>query len=171
MVVCDHDSNAILTKVLKSRAVAEHLTAIKEVHQCLNSRGTYPKMHVMDNECSKLVKDYIKQEQKIELMLVPPYLHRANAARKIIDIFKCHFITGLATVDPDFPLHLWCRLLPLASLTLNLLRPSRINPKLSAYEILEGVFDYNKHPLAPPGCKALIHEAPTKRKLGIYMES
>ena len=164
MVVYDHDSNAILPKALKSRSAAEHLTAIQEVHQYLNSRGIHPKIHIMDNECSQLVKNYIRQEQKIELMLVPPYLHRANAVEKAIDIFKCHFITGLASVDPDFPLHLWCRLLPLASLTLNLLRPSRINPKLSAYEILEGVFDYNRHPIAPPGCKALIHEATTKRK-------
>ena len=75
-----------------------------------------------------------------------------------------HFITGLAIVDPNFPLYLWCRLLPLASLMLNLLRPSRINPKLSVYKILEGVLDYNRHSISPPGCKVLIHEATTKRK-------
>ena len=97
-------------------------------------------------------------------MLLPPYLHRFNAAEKAIDIFKCHFITGLVTVDPQFPLHLWRRLLHLATLTLNLLRHSHINPKLSAYEILEGEFDYNDHLIAPLGCKALIHESTTKRK-------
>ena len=75
---------------------------------------------------------------------------RANAAEKAIGIFKDHFISGLAIVNPNFSLHLWCRLIPLAVTTLNLLRPSRINPKLSAYEILNGVFDYNKTPLAPP---------------------
>ena len=66
-------------------------------------------------------------------------------------------------MHPSFPLHLWCRLLPLATATLNLLRPSRINPKLSAYELLHGTFDYNKTPLAPPGSKVLVHDAPAKR--------
>ena len=113
----------------------------------------------MDNEYSALVKEDIKHEKKIELMLVLPYLHRVNAAEKAIDIFKCHFITGLATVDPQFPLHLWRRLLPLATLTLNLLRPSRVNLKISTYKILEDTFDYNKHPLAPPGYKVLICES------------
>ena len=164
MVMCDHDSNAILTKPLKSKSATEHLQAIKEVHACLNQKGIHPKVHIMDNECSSIVKDYLKNEKKIELLLAPPYLHRINTAEKAIDIFKCHFITGLATVDPSFPLHLWCRLLDLATTTLNLLRPSRINPKLSAHELLEGTFDYNKTPIAPPGCKVLAHDSVDKRK-------
>ena len=35
---------------------------------------------------------------------------------------------------------------------------SRIHPILSAYQELEGTFNYNKTPLFPPGCKVLIHE-------------
>ena len=118
----------------------------------------------MDNECSKLVKDYIKQKQKIELILLLPYLHRANAVEKVINIFKCYFVIGLATVDLNFQLDLWCRLLPLASLMLNLLYLSCINLKLFAYKILKGVFNYNKHSITPLGYKALIHEATIKRK-------
>ena len=57
-------------------------------------------------------------------------------------------------------LHLWCRLAPLAVTTLNLLRPSRINPKLLLYEILKRVFDYNKTSLVPPGCKVVVGIAP-----------
>jgi hypothetical protein len=49
-------------------------------------------------------------------------------------------------------------------MTLNMLRTSRINPKLSAYTQLFGVFDYNKMPLAPLGTKAVIHERPTQRR-------
>ena len=99
----------------------------------------------------------------IELQLVPPNLHRTNAAEKEIGIFKDHFISGLTTVHPSFPLHLWCRLIPLAVTTLNLMRPSRIDPKLSAYEMHNGVFNYNKTPIAPPGCKVIVHEPPNKR--------
>ena len=51
----------------------------------------------------------------------------------------------------------------MAVTTLNLMRPSHIDPKLSAYEILNGVFDYNKTPIAPPGCKVVVHNPPNKR--------
>ena len=44
------------------------------------------------------------------------------------------------------------------------MRNSRINPKLSAYAQLFGQFDYNATPLAPPGCKCIIHDKPTARK-------
>ena len=162
MVVYDHDSNAILAKPLKSWS-AEHLLAVTaKMHIFLREQGIHPKMHIMDNECSSMVRSYLNNND-IDMQLVPPNLHRTNTAEKAIDIFKDHFISGLATVHPSLPLNLWCRLIPLAATTLNLMRPSRINPKLSAYEILNGVFDYNKTPIAPPGCKVVVHEPPNKR--------
>jgi hypothetical protein len=91
-------------------------------------------------------------------------MHRTNSAEKAIDIWKCHFIAGLSSVDPDFPMHLWCRLIEHATTTLNLLRPSRINHRLSAQAQLHGAFDYNRTPLAPPGSKVLIHETPINRR-------
>jgi hypothetical protein len=44
------------------------------------------------------------------------------------------------------------------------MRPSNVNPKLSAYELLNGVFDYNRTPLAPPGTKVIVHTPTDKRK-------
>ena len=101
-----------------------------------------------------------QDQNNIELQLVPPNLHSTNAAKKAIGLFKDQFISGLATVHPSFSLHLWCRLIPLEFSTLNLLRPSRINPKLLAYERINEVFEYNKTPLAHPGCKVLVGIAP-----------
>ena len=82
----------------------------------------------------------------------------------------------MTSVDPDFPMSEWDRLLPQAFLTLNLLRPSRINPALSAYAFLFGQFDFNTTPIAPPGTKAMIHLKPAARatwdpngKLGWYI--
>ena len=43
-------------------------------------------------------------------------------------------------------------------MTLNMLRRSRINPKMSAYTQLFGSFDYNQTPLAPLGTKTFVHE-------------
>ena len=49
-------------------------------------------------------------------------------------------------------------------MTLNMLRSNRMNPTLSAYDVIEGCIDYNKTPLSPPGCKVIIHEKPAQRK-------
>ena len=87
-----------------------------------------------------------------------------NAAERAIGTFKSHFIAGLATTDPKFPIRLWDQLLPQAELTLNLLRTSRINKNLSAYAQLDGMFDYNKTPLAPPGTRVLLFEDGTTKK-------
>jgi hypothetical protein len=45
-----------------------------------------------------------------------------------------------------------------------MLRPSRRHPQISAYAILEGMFDFNKTPLAPPGTKIVTHEKPAQRR-------
>jgi hypothetical protein len=37
-----------------------------------------------------------------------------------------------------------------------------MNPKLSAWEQLFGVFDYNATPLGPPGTRVLVHDKPSE---------
>lgn len=49
-----------------------------------------------------------------------------------------------------------------------MMRPSRINPRLSAYNQIWGNFNYDEHPLAPPGCKVVIHDSPEKRASFAY---
>jgi hypothetical protein len=63
----------------------------------------------------------------------------------------------------SFPLHLWDRLIPQAEISLNLLRGSRINPKLSAWAQIHGNFDFNRTPLGPPGTRVLAHDKPDAR--------
>ena len=103
----------------------------------------------------------ILKQQDISLQLVPPYDHRTNPAEKAIDTFKSHFLSGLASLPPSFPMHLWDRSIVHAIITLNLLCPSKLNPKLSAYAQLFGTFDFNKIPLAPPGCRTIAYDTPT----------
>jgi hypothetical protein len=74
----------------------------------------------------------------------------------------------LATCNPDFLVAEWDRLLFQAKLTLNLLRSSRVNPKLSAYAYLNGNFDFNKTPLAPLGTKVVIHLKPDQHASSSY---
>ena len=89
------------------------------------------------------------ENDKLEYQLVPPHLHSKNIAERAIKTFKDHFIAGLATIDPKFPMHLWCHLLQQATMTLNMMRQSRIHPSLSAYQELMGAFEYKKIPIAP----------------------
>ena len=44
-----------------------------------------------------------------------------------------------------------------------MLRTSRIDPSKSAYEVLEGPHDFNRHPWAPLGCRAVIHKPAVNR--------
>lgn len=116
----------------------------------------------MDNECSQNLKRAIHKEDST-LQLVPPHVHRVNASERGIQTYKNHLKAGLASVDPDFPVKEWDRIIPQSEITLNLLRASRANPNLSAYAYLHGQFDFQKTPLAPPGTRVVAHLTPDNR--------
>ena len=82
--------------------------------------------------------------------------------------FKDHFLSILAGVDTTFPLSLWDLLLPQAKLTINLLHQATANPKILAWEYLNEPFNFNKTPLAPVGCRVLIHAKPAMCKSWDY---
>jgi hypothetical protein len=124
-------------------------------------------MYILDNEASAQLKQALAK-YALTYQLVPPHLHRRNAAERAIRTFKNHLLACLATCDSDFPVSEWDRILFQVELTLNLLRSSRVNPKLSAYAYLNGNFDFNKSPLAPPGTKVLVHVKPDQRPSWSY---
>jgi hypothetical protein len=78
--------------------------------------------------------------------------------------FQRSFVAILCGTDTSFPLYLWCRILPQAEHTLNMLRPARMTPTISAYAYLWGQHDYNVNPFAPLGCKVQAHVTPTTRE-------
>jgi hypothetical protein len=133
------------------------------MEQELVARGLKPKLMKLDNEASKLLKTYLHQ-QDITFQLVTPYSHRRNSAERAIRLFKDHLIAGLCSTDESFPMHLWDRLLPQVVVTLNMLRTSRLNPKLSAATHIFGQYDFNRAPMAPPGTRIIAHEAPSRRR-------
>ena len=103
------------------------------------------------------------REVNENFQLVPPHIYLRNSAERAIWNFKEHFIAGLSSTHKDFPLHLWFRLLLHVILTLNLIRQSCMNPKLSGYAQLHGEFNYNTTPLAPPSIQVIIHKKPNVR--------
>ncbi|KAL7554888.1 hypothetical protein ACHAWF_018437, partial [Thalassiosira exigua] len=154
-----HARICIQANVMLVRAMT---LAMHDIYECLTKRGYKPKLNVMDHECSKLLRDYIEVED-VKIQLFEPDNHRVNAAERAIKTFKNHFVAELSSVDQHFPLQSWDKLLRQAEITLNLLRALRQDPSKSAYEELEGPFDYNRTPLAPPGTKTLIYNDPQNR--------
>ena len=125
------------------------IEAFKSVYDLLTTCGLKPRLNVMDNECSKAIKTFILSTGAA-IQLVEPDNHRVNAAERAIQTFKNHFIAGLCTVDPAFPLQLWDELLEQGQDSMNLLRTSRINPKLSAYAVVHGQYNFNKNSFGTP---------------------
>jgi hypothetical protein len=163
MILFDYDSNHIFAQPMKNRQGPTIVKAYAILHKRLCSAGLKPRLQRLDNECFKLLKDFMHAND-VDFQLVPPGIHWRNAAERAIRTFKNHFIAGLCSVDKNFPIHLWDQLLPQAGITLNLLRGSRINPKLSAWAQVHGTFDFKRTPLGPPGCRVLAHSIPDKRK-------
>jgi hypothetical protein len=162
LVVFDGDSNYIFAEPLPSRTAEQIVKAYNKIHQLLINRGLEPRLHITDNETSAQLKQYLTS-RGVQYQLVPPNNHRANAAERAIRTFKNHFIATLCSCDMNFPLQLWDRLIEQAVITLNILRKSSINERLSAYAQVHGVFDFNTTPLGPPGTKVLVHERPNNR--------
>jgi hypothetical protein len=150
--VCyEYRSNAILVLAMKDQTDDSLHAVFKDVYEFLTARGFKPKL----NECSNRIQKYIKSTGA-DIQLVNSNDHRVNACVRAIQTWKNHWIAGLSTVDPACPLQLWCKFIQQGQDTLNLLCKSRINPRLSAYAILNGQFDFNCTPLAPVGMKALV---------------
>jgi hypothetical protein len=162
MILYDYDSNTILAQPIKDLTASELLKAFQIMEQELVARGLKSKLMKLDNEASKLLKTYLHQ-QDITFQVVPPYSHRRNSAERALRSFKDHLIAGLCSTDKSFPMHLWDRLLPQAVITLNMLRTSRINPKISAATHIFGKYDFNRAPMAPPGTRIIAHETPNRR--------
>jgi hypothetical protein len=139
---------------MKSRSASAWVIAYDSVHQELTIKRFKLKLQTLDNEASAALKNYFTVND-IDYQLVPSHCHRRNAAERAIRTFKEHFVAGLSSVDPSFPMHLWDRLLPQAEITLNLLRTSQLHPQLSVAAHYHGLVDYNKTAFAPPGCKII----------------
>ena len=162
MVGYHHDGNSILATALKDRTAQSIVKGWEYLHKTFELSGNAPDSYVLDNETSKdLIEAFVKNNVKYQL--APPHCHRTNKAERAIQTFKSHFLSGLATCDPSFPLREWDRLIEQATITLNLMRATRINPRVSAYTFMFGEYDYRSTPLVPPGIKLIAHVKPQTR--------
>ena len=78
----------------------------------LRKNGMSVNLQILDNEASSRFKHLITEDLDIKYQLVPPDIHRRNAAEHAIQNFKAHFLSILEGISPDFPKFLWDHLLP-----------------------------------------------------------
>eukprot|EP00957_Ditylum_brightwellii_P101378 7726347-Ditylum_brightwellii.AAC.1 len=149
-----------LAIAMKNRTEGEIIRAYNVLHAHFTDRGLIPKFQVLDNKASAAVQVNLKKNKEVNFQLALPHCHHCNAAERAIQTFKNHFVAELCSVHPNFPLQVWDKLLPQALLTLNLLCPSWINPRLSAKVQMNRAFDFNKTPLVPPGTRVIMHGKP-----------
>jgi hypothetical protein len=142
---------------------SEMVHAFEGVYPRLTMAGAAPRVHVRDNECPDRVDQLITSRHS-KYQRVPPHDHRHNAAERAIRTFTNHFIAIICGVDPEFPMHQWDKLLPQAELTLNIMRASRLNTHTSAWTMLLSVYNYQRTPIIPAGCKIITYSSTQQRR-------
>jgi hypothetical protein len=106
MVFYIYDCNYVKGIPMKYISASEWVKSYDTIHKELTVKGFKPKLQTLDNEASAALKNFFTVND-IDYQLVPPHFHRRNAAERAIRTFKEHFVAGLSSVDPAFPLHLW----------------------------------------------------------------
>ena len=96
------------------------IPVFKEISEELEIQKCKPKLHVLDDQCSKAVKSYI-QKEKINIQLVEPCNHRVNATEPAVKSAKYHIMAGLGKVNVNCPLQLWRKFLPQMQELLNMM--------------------------------------------------
>ena len=123
MVMEDSDAGPILAVAIRSRKKEHLLAGFIEMHDTLKKAGIHPVLHHIDNEFLKELIEEI-EARGLKYQIAPRGNHRTIPAERAIQTVKNHFISVLYGCDPTFPKNQWDRVLSVAVLTLNMLRPS-----------------------------------------------
>ena len=164
MIAFQTNGNLILQQAFKTRNDPHQIVAYNAIMTQLAVDGLAIDLQILDNEARTAYTEAITIKWKVKFQLVPPDVHRRNQAKCAICTFKSHFLSILAGVDSTFSPYLWDLLFPHTEQTLNFLRQSTLNPRISAWEYFQGPFDFNKMSLGLVGCWVLIHAKPVTRQ-------
>jgi hypothetical protein len=130
-VVYHYKTNTILALPIKGFSDKIIFATDQQQYNMLEAKGYKIRLNVMDNQATKFIRKFLDGKQ-CNLLLVKRHNHHVSTAERAIQTFKAHFISAFATTNSDFPLQLWERLTPQVESTLNMLRPSCIDPLMSA---------------------------------------
>ena len=151
-------------ETIKDTSAKELCDALERAINFFLDRKQTISRQVLDNAAPALVINLLKR-RGIPFQLVPPDNHRYNRAERGVDIFKNRFIAMRAALDPEYPIATeWQRLLPRVEIAINISIPCATDPTISAWHGINGMaYDFSRFPLAPPGCKVLVHDSRSKR--------
>lgn len=151
-------SGGIVAELMRSRSTSSMIEAYEDIVSQMPQGEERPTLHILDNVCIRELNQAIT-DNTMAYQLVLPHDHHRNAAEKAIQIFEDHFVAVLCGIDPDFPMRLWCALLPQATIQLNMMRPSATKQLVSAFEHIHVPHNYDKHPFAILSSAVEIHVA------------
>ena len=157
MILYDYDYNLIISNLIKTSQAAELTASWKTLFLKRHTNGHTPELHILNNECSEEIRKALIKYQ-VTFERVPPHVHFRNAAERTIQTWNNHFLAGKATLNPNFPIQEWYRLLPQCNIILNILRSSCCQPNLPEYAATIGNFNFDRTTLSPPGTRVLVHE-------------
>ena len=132
------------------------MRGFEECYNDLKKKGFIARLVKLDNEISKEMVQLF-EDLNLDYQLVAPGDHRLFSTEQAIQTFKNHFIAVYSGMNSQFPKRAWNHALYQIVNTLNMLRPSQLNMQV------HGNHNFNKHPLAPIGCKIIIHNRTNKR--------
>ena len=161
-ILYDWDFNAILPTFITDTKDEPMVKSFKDNVKYFNKRGFNPKFNIVDNMASKSVQDYL-EDRNIVIQPVEPHNHRDNESGRSVHTYKNHSIAGLCSCNDNFPTIMWRKLIRQYQDSLNMLRTSRVLPKVSVYHALEGPHYFNQIIFAPPVTRATILTPPERR--------
>ena len=166
LVTYDEASNYIHAEPMTDRTNSSYEKAFRATLSIFERRGSLPPILRVDNELSGTLVDVVQKKFNLTVERAPPHNHRTLRAERAIQTWKNHFISTLCTVPATFPLTEHDRLVPYAVLTLNLLRESRSQPGVSAWQHIHGPINWNGCIFAPPALEVIAYE--TKEQRGTW---
>ena len=163
VLICVY-KNYIHAETMNDRSAPSYVTAYRAAFAFFHKLGHVFSVARLDNETSAPLEAFLDVEAKVDHEFISAGSHRSNKAERSIQTWKNHYIAGVASVDPDFPMIRWKDLNPQCEITVNVLRPFADNARISAYEGIYGhKYDFLAHPLAPPGTKVVVYEPSESR--------
>lgn len=107
----------------------------------------------MDNQISVELECFLRLDGTVP-DYVPSNNYQFLKAERMIRVVKNNVISIWAGAKSDFAMKCWERTLEGAKITLNLTRKC-VSPGISAYQCLNGKFNYSRNSLAPLGSLVL----------------
>ena len=164
MIAYHCNSNAIIQAPFQNKKETHCIASYSSIMKRLKSRGHSIDLQILENESSAEYRRAIEEEWQVKLQLVLPDVYRHNAPERSVQTFKAHFLYVLAGVNPTFSKYLRDLLLYQTEITINLLRQATLDTSVFAWEYFDVPHSYDATPLAPLGCKFLIHNKPNTCK-------